>query len=288
MDIDRLKKMAGLTESDTLGAEIKKAEVERKAENQEKPSFKGLLSGDHGESDGFSFLKSLKKKPIEEADPYGDNPKWDRAWEAAHDYYDEQFGFEYVKTEEGQKDIFNDFLKYMRDVVVDPKMESEGLRDWVDLFNAAWETYCDKVLGEAGTEFYYDEDGMGEETVEFSQLKLEPAYKKLFADEFAKWAAKNQDALTQDGFSQFPEVGSGEFASLVSPTIKESVDLENDDTAPEDIEELDEVLYNEIMETNANSNIQDAGIRVGYVMETLKIGQTEKNIALVESIILKK
>lgn len=288
MEIDRLKKLAGLNESDTLSAEIKKAEVERKAEKQEKPSFKGLLSGEHNEdSAGFSFLKSLKKKePIEEANPYDDNPKYDRAVEAAHDYYDEAFGFEYVKTEEGQKEIFNELLQYMRDVVVDPKRESEGVQDWVDLFNSAWETYCDKVLGEAGLEYYYDEDGMGEETVDYSDLKLEPAYKKLFADEFAKWAVKNQDAINQDGFSDFPEVGSGEFASRVTSNINESVETESE--IQEDIEEINEDLYNKIIDTRANCGLEDNGLAVGFVMENLSIARTRKNIALVESVILKK
>ena len=42
------------------------------------------------------------------------------------------------------------------------------------------------------------------------------------------------------------------------------------------------------MEVSAKSNILDKGIMVGYVMEQLNITKTEKNIALIESIIYKK
>jgi hypothetical protein len=287
MEINRLKKLAGLNESESLGSEIKKAEVELTAEKKEPLSFKGLLSGETPEAEGFGFLKSLKKKePIEEANPYDSDPNWDQALAAAHDYYDEAFGYEFIKTEAGQNEIFPQFLSIMNDMTYDPKAETATLEDWVLVFESAWEGYCEQVLTDYGTVYNHDGEGQADHDIEFRSLKLEPAYKKLFAEEFTKWAAKNQNSISQAGFSSFPEIGSGEFASKVTSQIQESA--ETTDDSEEDIEEITEDLYNEINDIHEKSGLDDSGIAVGYVMETLGIARTVKNIALVESVIYKK
>lgn len=290
MEIDRIKKLAGLNESDSLSAEIKRAEVERTTDTQEKPKFKGLLSGEHDEnSEGFSFLKSLRKGPVEEAgnDPYADDSVWERGVEAAHEHYDDAFGFDYIKTEAGQDDTFPEILSFMKDSMVDPEEETRTVQDWADAFQGAWDTFSDKILDDAGIEFYYEE-GNKEEYYHYTDLKLDGNYKRLYADEFAKWARAHQNQITSEGFSMFPEIGSGEFANMVAPKLKESAEPEKSDDDQEDIEDLNEDLYNEIIAASKSSNIKDKGITVGYVMEKLNITKTEKNIALVESVILKK
>ena len=292
MEFDRLKKLAGLTESDKLGAEMRRAEVERTTENEESPDFKGLLSSSlkNQEGDGFSFLRSLNKKPIDEAgDDYYDEAADDARWQYAVDHFDEYFGPDYIKTEKGGDDVFPKFLQFAHDSMVDPAKETETLEDWVMTFQVAWEGYEDEMLGEAGgIHFNFEwDDGRDYEYSYNDELKLDTKYEKDYALAFAKWAPMHQDIITKMGFSPFPEISPNDFLNKVTTKTESTVDL-GQHIVSENIDKVDQTLYNNVMEVSAKSNILDKGIMVGYVMEQLNITKTEKNIALIESIIYKK
>lgn len=220
MDIERLRKMAGLNESDTLGPELTKAKVERDSDGQQSPSFKGLLSQKSEGNKDFSFLKSLRNKPVEEA-TYGEE-RSEQNYLAAQEYYDDAFGLDYIKSEKGQDEICQELLSYMKNSYNSPSTEIQSIQDWVDAFETAWEQYEDAVLNEFGVDFTI-EDGGFDDVYEYTELKLSQYYKKYFANEFAKWAQTHEKILTDEGFPTFPEIGAAQFGTMASPdAVKES------------------------------------------------------------------
>lgn len=227
MDIERLKKIAGLTESESLESEMKRAEVERATESEKAPSFKGLLSEPTQKSTDFDFLKSIRRREkVEEAGYDPEKPYDDRAdaedrhesnYIQAQEYFDEAFGLDHIKTDEGRSEISKQLLGYMGDYMNDPKAELVTVQDWADFFNSAWESYEDAVLSEHGTEYTHDEHDGHVDYYEYKELKLADYYENYFASEFAKWAQANQQVLTDDGYPEFPEVAPAQFANLVKP-----------------------------------------------------------------------
>ena len=293
MEFERLKRLAGLTESDTLGAELKKAELERTTENEESPDFNGLLSSSLKDSggEGFSFLKSLRKKPIDEAgDEWYDEAAEDARWQYAVDHFDEYFAPDYIKTEKGANEIFPKLLQHMHDGMVDAKKETETLEDWVLNFQSGWESFEDELLGEAGgIHFNFEwDDGRDYEYSYNDELKLGPVYEKAYALNFAKWAQNHQDVIESMGFSPFPDIDPQQFVAQVTSKVSESETDLGSHIVSENIDKDKQTLYNKVMDISANSNILDNGIMVGYVIEQLGMPLTEKNIALIESIIYKK
>lgn len=220
MDIERLRKMSGLTESDGLGSELTKAKVERDSDGQKSPSFKGLLSQKSEGNKDFSFLKSLRNQPVEEA-TYGEEQD-ERKYIAAQEYYDDAFGLDYIKTEKGQDEICQELLTYMKNSYNSPATEIQSTQDWVDAYESAWEQYEDAVLNEHGIEYVHD-DGGTIDYYDYTELKLSKYYKKYFANEFAKWAQTHEKILTDEGFPMFPEIGAAQFGTMASPdAVKES------------------------------------------------------------------
>lgn len=291
MEFDRLKKLAGLTESGTLGAEMKKANVERTTENEEDPDFDGLLSStlkDTG-GDGFSFLKSLKK-PIDEAgDDYYDEAAEDARHQYAVDHFDEYFAPEYIATEKGADEIFPVLLQAMHDGMVDAKKETESLEDWILNFQAGWENFEDDLLGEAGgIHFNFEWDDGRDYEYSYTDLKLGDQYEKAYALNFAKWAQSHPEVLEAKGFSPFPDISPEQFAAQATNKVTEGETDLGGHIVSENIDKDDQTLYNKVMDISVNSNILEKGILVGHVMEQLNIPFTDANISLIESIIYKK
>lgn len=290
MEIDRLKKLAGLNESNTLGAELKKASVERTTENEGKPKYKGLLSSSLKDTDeGFGFLKSLSKKPIEEAGDDYDDGHDDAREQYAVEHFDEYFAPEYIATEKGGNEIFPQLLQHMHDGMVDAQAETASLEDWILNFQAGWQGFEDDLLGEAGgVNFNFEWNDGRDYEYNYTELGLGKEYEKAYALNFAKWAAAHPDVIQSMGFSPFPEITPEQFAAKATAKVNESGTDLGSHIVNEDIEKITQKMYNQIMETAVNSNILDNGIMVGYVMEKLSIPMTQKNIALVESVIYKK
>lgn len=291
MDFDRLKKMSGLTESDNLSAELQRAKVERTVETDDKPKFAGLLSASVDDNnDGFSFLKSLKK-PIDEAgDDEINQAAEDRRWHKAKEAFEDDFNIGYVETEEGANEIFGGFfLQHIHDGMVDAAEETNTLEKWALAVASAWEDFRDAVLSDRGGNSYWSEDGGRDHEYDYFDMKIDRDFQKYYSKEFAKWASSHQDVLTSKGFSEFPDANPVDFSKMVASHLDESiVEAESCEDDHKDIETINESLYNQIQSINANSNILDQGIMVGYVMEQLNISKTPKNIALVESVIYKK
>lgn len=292
MEIDRLKKLAGLTESGSLGAEIKKAAVERTTENEEELDFQGLLSGSLKDTDGegFTFLKSLQKKTIDEAgDDWHDEAADDARWQYAVDHFEEGFGSDYIKTEKGANEIFPQLLQHMHDGMVDAREETASLEDWILNFQAGWQGFEDDVLSElGGPNFTFEWDDGRDYEYSYMELKIAKDIEKAYALNFAKWAQANPNVIESMGFSPFPSISPEQFAQQATANVSEADNDIGSHIVTENIDKDDQTLYNKVMEISVNSNILEKGIMVGYVIEQLGMDFTEANITLIESIIYKK
>src|SRR3546814_15076526 len=113
-------------------------------ENEEEPDFKGLLYGSLKDTngDGFTFLKSLQKKPIDEAgDDWHDGDADDARWQYAIDHFDEYFDPAYIKTDKGADEVFPILLQAMHDGMVDRSEERRVGKECVSTCRYRWWPY---------------------------------------------------------------------------------------------------------------------------------------------------
>ena len=277
-DINNLRKLAGLLESDSLGSEIKKAEVENHTEKAKAPNFKGLLTADN-KSGGFSFLKSISRKVVDE-DADSDH---ERNYEEAHAYFDEAIGIDALKNPEGKDSICKELVGFIKDNYGDAVDQIQSVSDWVECFHSGWETYEDNQLEEFGVEWQHENGG---EYFHYTGMKLSKYYEERFASAFASWAIDHAELLTQEGFPAFPQIIPAKFGQAVvgSEPVTESVD----EIIEEDIEKISNSLYSDIMKLEEGITFEEPAFRVGYIMEHLAIPMTYKNISLVEAVVKNK